>query len=412
MNTLRNIKAKDREYARILRLLYYALSRDMRKAVEERGQLLTIATDLFFIFYSVMPSLVEEEIPDSIIEGARLAFKKLWETFMQVKDEEKTTLNFRKSFYAALKFLQELASRQFVYATYQALVNANNIEYLLTTYVLSSLKQAEPNVSETPRAEGHGSQVSKGDQSPFEYGMNYYIPRDVINEFVRGFLDAIYSSEGGFGTVRRTSIIVGVAKSSDPTKAKLQELVDEDMYYAKMGSGELLAREYGELELSVVAAVDYSSSTFTSMVTNDIRIITYALHEALEMLRSRHEYIFFKDYPLLVERGKVAEFLRYVKADGGTSIDQAVYLADKVASSMAEDTSLLLISDCEDTVTYVPTHHVASIIITSDVLNIDEMTRRCTAHYASLGPQLLLKKNEILRTPRQIGHFIGSMLVS
>ena len=412
MNILKNVKLKDKEYVRVSKLLYYALPRDLRRIVTEHEQMLTIATDLFFIFYSVMPNLVEEEIPDSIIEGARRAFKKLWDTIMQVKAEEGTTLNFRKSFLAALKFLQELAGKQYVYTTYQALVNANNIEYLLTTYVLPYLKQTESNVNEAPRAEGHGSQVSKGDQSPFEYGMNYYIPRDTINEFVRGFLDAIYSVEGGFGTVRRTSVIVGLTRSSDPTRAKLQELVDEDMYYAKLGSGELLAREYGELELSVVTAIDYSSSTFTSMVTNDIRIMTYGLYEALEILRSRHEYLFFKDYPLLVESGKVTEFLRYVKADGGTSIDLAVYLADRAASSISEDTVLLLISDCEDTVTYTPTHKVASIIVASDVFNIDEMTRRCITHYATLGPQLLLKKNDILKTPRQIGYQVGTMLVT
>jgi hypothetical protein len=413
MVLLKNIRPRDKAYREVKSLLYYALPRDLQKASREVRGLLDVATDLFFIFYSVAPSLSDESFGDSVVEGARIAFTKLWAKFMELRAMYGTVLDFNKSFAIALKFLIELLRGSSVTNAYASSTNAMNIEYILTQYVLT-----EPSSTAYSAKQGVGSGASysvwasKEDTGPFQFGVNIYIPEDVVYSMVRGMMDAIYEAGGSVSTKRLSSVVIGVTRGNNMLRAKPAEYADDDLMLIKYANSELAMREYGELELNLVPIVDFSSSTMTSMVTLDIRLITQSLYTLANMLRTRHIYVFFKDNYIVLGPDQAPHFIKHVMADGGTNIDVAVYAGDRIAENLSEDTRLVLVSDCEDSVRYIPEHRITSVVVVNDKLSMDGMTRNCINHYARLGRQVILTRNEAYKDPYRVGMLIGNALVS
>jgi hypothetical protein len=413
MVLLKNIRPRDKAYREVKSLLYYALPRDLQKASREVRGLLDIATDLFFIFYSVAPSLSDESFGDSVVEGARIAFTRLWAKFMELRATYGTVLDFNKSFAIALKFLIELLRGSSVTNAYASSTNATNIEYVLTHYVLteppSTTYSAKQGV--IPGA-SYGASVSKENTGPFQLGFDAHIPENAVYSMVRGMMDAIYEASGSASTKRLSSVVIGVTRGNNILRAKPAEYADDDLMLIKYANSELAMREYGELELNLVPIVDFSSSTLTSMVTQDIRLIAQSLYTLANMLRTRHIYVFFKDSYIILGPDQAPHFIRHAMAEGGTNIDMAVYAGDRIADKLGEDTRLVLVSDCEDSVRYVPEHRVTSVIIVHDKLNMDGMTRNCVNHYARLGGQVVLVRNEAYKDPYRVGMLIGNALVS
>ena len=383
------------------------------KAYREVRGLLDVATNLFFIFYSVAPSLSDESFEDSVVEGARIAFTRLWMKFMELRMMYGTVLDFNKSFAIALKFLIELLRNSSVTNAYASNTNAINIEYILTRYVLT-----EPPSTTYSAKQGVGPGAlysvwaSKENTGPFKLGADVYIPEDAVYSMVRGMMDAIYEASGSASTKRLSSVVIGVTRGNNILRAKPDEYADDDLMLIKYANSELAMREYGELELNLVLIVDFSSSTLTSMVTQDIRLITQSLYVLANTLRTRHIYVFFKDNYVVLGPDQAPHFIRHAMAEGGTNIDVAVYAGDRIADKLGEDTRLVLVSDCEDSVRYVPEHRIASVIIVNDKLNMDRMTRNCINHYTRLGGQVVLVRNEAYKDPYRVGILIGNALVS
>jgi hypothetical protein len=75
---LANIKSKDTIYRRVMSILYAALPKYYKALVKTNPQVLQLATELFFVFYSVYPRLADESEVEGLWVVVRSAFKELW----------------------------------------------------------------------------------------------------------------------------------------------------------------------------------------------------------------------------------------------------------------------------------------------------------------------------------------------
>lgn len=413
MSLLINIRARDRTYREVRSLLYAILPTDLRRQARANSFLLDIATNLFFIFYSVAPGVVQEPMPLQVYEAVRQVFIKNWDTFMRLRDEYGTVLDFYKSFVIALNLLKQLLQRMSVHPNYDMETNVRNLDVMLSMVLGNMkeiLKEAE-NIKQALASEQQGSSygiVPTRGSSSFAPMWNGRLRQDIITNLTRGILDALTIESGRSGSKRVTSVVTGVTLGSDILHAKLSEHADELISLAKYANGQLLMREYGERELSMVVVTDFSSSTTVNVATSEIRHVVAALYNTCEITKSRHKYIFFNDSYVLIEPQEVMKFISFIAANGGTNIDLAMMYADLVARRMGDDTVIVLISDCEDTVKYEPHHEVLSILFQPKAYM--QYHQGCASHYANYGPQILLRPDDVFTNPYKVGVKIGTAL--
>ncbi len=404
MNTLDNIRSSDAQYVRMMKLLLHALPSEFRWVVLEDLNFLTVATDLFFILYSVSPRLTTESLTSPQLEGARTVFANKWDELMKIRETNGTVLNFSKSFLTALSLLTMLAERYPFAKGYGTDAFMQLVEYLLFNQVLPQLKHLDS----TNQLGHEGAKADKHNSGPFSRDGEFGVSRKVTDSIANGFIESIYSPQGSLESRRRSSVISGVSRTNNPVRAKMTEFTDDELFFVKLAFGELKSREYGELELPLVITVDFSSSTDYFMKTLAIRAVALGVREALVKLRSRFMFVFFKDYPTTVRDEDVLDFILKVRAEGGTNINSALKLSDMLASDLGEDAGILLITDCEDMVSYKAGHPVSVAVVTKrEAFGQTEMYAECIDFFKSIGGVTEIEADDVFNEPRTIGRRIG-----
>jgi len=415
---LANIKSKDTIYRRVMSILYAALPKYYKALVKMNPQVLQLATELFFVFYSVYPRLADETEMEGLWVAVHSAFKELWPEMMVVRDKYKTMLHFPKSFALALHFL-----KAFLVMTQGSAIQGMNREALkdyiiriMRTMVIPQADEITRKVEEEKekgeriaQAEG-GNAVGRSEYVTWSLGYNFIPSREALRELVYGIVDALLKYEGQLGVKYPTAVLTGVTVGKGLENAKPIELLSWDVFVAKYASSSLNLREYGEKELKLVVTVDFSSSTTVDAVTSDLRLIAMGILGAVRELKGQVAVVAFKDKPITVPLKEAMRFIGTAAADGGTDITSALRLADEVADPMGEDAEIVLVSDCKDIVRYSPRHKVVAIVVLTDLSQPDQWARDCVNFFKRNNSLLLIGKGDVFRMPKKIGERIGELL--
>jgi uncharacterized protein with von Willebrand factor type A (vWA) domain len=415
---LANIKSKDTIYRRVMSILYAALPKYYKAMIKTNPQVLQLATELFFVFYSVHPRLTDESEAEEPWVAVHSAFKELWTEMMVVRDRYKTMLHFPKSFALALQFL-----KAFLLMTQGAPIQGMNRETLkeYIVRVMRSMvipqagditKEAEEEQEKGKRmvqSEG-GDEVGKGEYVTWNWGYNFIPSKEALRELMHGIIDAFLKYEGQLGIKYPTAVLTGVTVGKELENAKPIELLSWDMFTAKYASSSLNLREYGEKELKAVVAVDFSSSTTVDMVTSDLRFITMGILGAVSELKGQVAVVAFKDKPTTVPLKEAVKFIGTATADGGTDISSALRLSDELADPMGEDAKIVLVSDCKDFIKYIPRHKAVAAVVLTDPNQPDHWARECVNFFKKDNAIILITKDEVFKKPKEIGERIGELL--
>ncbi|MCG2881146.1 MAG: hypothetical protein L7G96_07490 [Vulcanisaeta sp.] len=418
MPVLANIKSKDTIYRRVMSILYAALPKYYKAMIKMNPQVLQLATELFFVFYSVYPRLVDEAEVEGLWVAVHSAFKELWPEMMVVRDKYGTMLHFPKSFALALHFL-----KAFLLMTQGSHIQGMNREALkdyiirvMRTMVIPQAsditKEAEEEKEKSKRAvqaEG-GDEVGKGEHVTWSLGYSFVPSRKALRELVHGIVEAFLTYEGQLGIKHPTAVLTGVTIGKELENVKPIELISWDVFTAKYASSSLNLREYGEKELKVVVAVDFSSSTTVDAVTSDLRLIAMGILGAVRELNGLVALVAFKDKPITVPLREAMKFIGTAAADGGTDITSALRLADEVAEPMGEDAKIVLVSDCKDIVRYNPRHKAVATVVLADPSQPDHWARDCVNFFKKGNAIVLIPKGEVFRNPEEVGERIGELL--
>jgi uncharacterized protein with von Willebrand factor type A (vWA) domain len=205
-------------------------------------------------------------------------------------------------------------------------------------------------------------------------------------------------------------VLTGVTIGKELENVKPIELLSWDIFTAKYASSSLNLREYGEKELKVVVAMDFSSSTTVDMVTSDLRLIAMGILGAVRELNGQVAVVAFKDKPISVPLREAMKFIGTAAADGGTDITSALRLADELADPMGEDAKIVLVSDCKDIVRYTPRHKAVATVVLTDPSQPDHWARDCVDFFKKGNAIVLIPRGEVFRRPKEVGERIGELL--
>jgi uncharacterized protein with von Willebrand factor type A (vWA) domain len=416
---LANIKSKDTIYRRVMSILYAALPKYYKALVKTNPQVLQLATELFFVFYSVYPRLADEPEVEGLWVAVHSAFKELWAEMMVVRDRYKTMLHFPKSFALALQFL-----KAFLLMTQNMPIQGMNRETLkeyivrvMRSMVIPQAGDITEEAEEEKEKEGKrmvqaegGDEVGKGEYVTWNWGYSFIPSKEALRELMYGIIDAFLKYEGQLGVKYPTAVLTGVTVGKELENAKPIELLSWDVFTAKYASSSLNLREYGEKELKAVVAMDFSSSTTVDMVTSDLRLIAMGILGAVSELKGQVAVVAFKDSPITVPLKEAVKFIGTAAADGGTDISSALRLSDELADPMGEDSKIVLVSDCKDFIRYIPRHKAVAAVVLSDPNQPDHWARECVNFFKKDNAIVLIPKGEVFRKPKEIGERIGELL--
>jgi uncharacterized protein with von Willebrand factor type A (vWA) domain len=144
-------------------------------------------------------------------------------------------------------------------------------------------------------------------------------------------------------------------------------VMDDDEFYIRYATGRLPVKEQRvSKEESIIVVIDKSGSMDTRNKTLWSRAVALALGRlAAKGFYSDAKVLFFDEStypnkPISLKTKEAIKMITSIKCDGGTSIDTALKTADDGRST------IILITDGEDKVTYKPRSRLISVMIDGD----------------------------------------------
>lgn len=379
-NNLENVKTRDPVYnvvsSRILSLIG---GERLREAVKGAPQLPVVATDVYFLYYSMFPRVRTERNPDQLLEHVRgfMLDHMKSEEYQRVKslttlDDDLAMIYSTRLLEALLKMIQNEASKGGRRgAGAQDLADALRRLTGRGDSVRKMLERASWSAESTTEMASKIKNViggSSAGRTPGELKALYDLSKDLLS--VKWAYDIVVMGSRLAESLplfvkhnksrgKRGEEFSGYRLTRDPGEALPRELaLPEELFMARLGGGGLLAREMLDVkEGAYYLLLDKSGSMSSGEKTVWSRSIALALYK-LARRKGRRFFLRFFDYTtheLLTDKDpiRLVEALLKVGNEGGTSIDRAIRTALKDLRDRKLDkltNTVILITDGEDAV--------------------------------------------------------------